>query len=112
MASKSKAPSSLRRGGREIVQCRDDNLKQLYPQLHDHLTVQVYEDGEVREVSVLSVFTKNGLWKLSLSDKNSSEVCFVSAETYDMALKTLEDSLESGRADWILREDRSKRNAR
>lgn len=78
----------------------DEKLGRLYPCVLEHLTARVYEDGGARVPCTLSIFAEDGVWKCCLNDKDTDSYCFVSGETLDGLLRSLEDGLSGGGLDW------------
>lgn len=71
-----------------------------FPLLAEHLTAVVFDDGESRQTSTISVFTGDGHWKVMLRDRAAKLVLFVSGPTFVDTLLLLEAALESPTTVW------------
>jgi hypothetical protein len=75
-------------------------LRGWVPHLHDHLTEQTWEDGKKRETSTLLVFVEGGMWKCRLNDRATKLSAWVSAESWESLIETVESSLKVGSLEW------------
>lgn len=71
-----------------------------HPTLMSYLNDVVYETGERRRTSTLTIFCEGGRMKLCLSDRDTNRTAWATGESLEDALASLELQLESGRADW------------
>ena len=79
---------------------RDELFQKQYPLLHAHLADVHYDDRAPRATSTLLVFCDNSVLRLCLNDRDNNRSVFVTGETLDDALNSLELGLASGRLDW------------
>lgn len=72
----------------------------LCPRLWEMLTETSYADGSKRQSSSLTVFCEDGVVKLMLNDRDNGRMAFVTQETFEMALATLEGKLAVEGLEW------------
>lgn len=70
------------------------------PALWEYLTLAVWEDGSVRELSTLILMVEEGRWKACLSDKANDRTAWRTADTLAGLLEALEAGLAGGGLDW------------
>jgi hypothetical protein len=68
----------------------------LYPGIVEMMTVDRYDDGEVRQLSALLLLVEGATWKGCLTDKDNSRNLWRSAATVDGLLQEIEEALQSG----------------
>lgn len=66
----------------------------------EFLSMTSWPDGAPRTVGTLTLTTEEGLWKVTLKDRDSQGVAFVTAETPDVLLKALDQGIASGKLEW------------
>jgi len=92
---------------------RDREFVKSYPALHEFLTLQAWEDGEVRVTGTLFLFVEEGMWKLCLNDRDAGCVAFVAAKTFTEVLSCAEEKYIADSLDWRLsKESRSKKKGK
>jgi len=64
------------------------------------LTDVAYDDGTPRELSTISLFVEDGMFKAALNDKDMRRSLYVTAESMLGALGALEATLLRGGGDW------------
>lgn len=71
------------------------------PALVEWLTADKWEDdGKPRETSTLTVSVVDGMWKVSLNDRDGQRSTFVTASTLGQALQALENRVAEDECDW------------
>lgn len=70
------------------------------PILWEYLQAEVYEDGQKRTPSTLTVFVEGRVVKLALNDKDVERSLYVSGETVEESLRALEKHLGLDKPDW------------
>jgi len=78
----------------------DEVLRGWLPHLHDHLTEQTWEDGKKRMTSTLLIFCEGGMWKARLNDRAVKISAWVSAESWEALLETIERGLAAESLEW------------
>lgn len=68
--------------------------------LEAHLIDVAYDDGTPRQTSTLLIFTEQGAWKACLCARDTEEVCFVTAPTFEELVERLEAGLQMEGLDW------------
>lgn len=71
-----------------------------HPALWEYLTVDAFDDGAPREVSMLLVFVEDGRFKVALQDRQEGQSLWATAESLGAALGALESHLRAGTGDW------------
>lgn len=71
-----------------------------FPTLLSYLQDDKYEDGSPRERSKLSVFIEAGHVKMALNDPAERRSCYITSDSLQDALTTLEDGLKVDGVDW------------
>jgi len=92
-------------GGEKAVQAHVESLAvtafgKKHPQLLEYLSLTVYEGGEKRQTSTLTIFVEDGFVKLCLNDRDAARTGWVAETTLEEAMKTLEGKLVSGQVEW------------
>jgi hypothetical protein len=83
----------------------DAELASRCPALHEYLTEQLTDGDIPRVTSTLQVSCEDGLWKAALTDRAQKGGSFDyklwrSGGSLLDALRSLDEALQSGRADW------------
>lgn len=89
-----------RSGGRNGVRVHDEVMGAEYPALWEYLNSTMYEDGKRRQTMRLTIFTEDGRVKACLNDPDSGSVAFVSGDTWEGLLRTIEEQLATGVMEW------------
>lgn len=71
-----------------------------YPSLWEWLADARWDDGSPRTTATLLLFVEEGRWKLCLHDRDASRTAFLSGETPEAALRSLEAALASEGLEW------------
>lgn len=71
-----------------------------YPHLFEWLVEDRWDDGTVRETGTVLLFTEAGRWKACLNDRALGRSCFLSGETPEGLLQSLDDGLGSSGLEW------------
>lgn len=80
---------------------RDGKSWEKWPLLYEHLSHCFWEDAKARTVSTLTVFCEDGAVKIALNDRENECSLFVSGDTIQACLSSLEKRLDgSSAADW------------
>lgn len=86
-------------GGSKLALADEASLKK-YPTLVEYLTTLRWEDGTDRKPSSLSIFVEDGAWKVAVNDKDLQRSLYISGETLQDALGSVEKALRGENADW------------
>lgn len=78
----------------------DSVFAKKHPLLWAMLTDTQWDDGGARDVSAISLFVEDGRWKGALNDKDLRRSAYVTADSPQAVLLTLEDGLRSNQLDW------------
>jgi hypothetical protein len=70
------------------------------PALHEMLTVTDLGDGKVRQVSTLTIFVEDGLWKGCLNERDQGLTLWSSGDSVEGTLHSLEERLMAPKVDW------------
>lgn len=73
---------------------------QTYPALWEYLSLEVHDDGTVRERSMLMCLVEDGLFKACLQDRDQGQSLWVSGTALPGALAALEAHLAAGTGEW------------
>ncbi len=71
-----------------------------HPFLAAFLSKTTYEDSSPRKTGTLLVFVDQGALKACLSDRDVSEVAFISSGSFEALLDALEQGLREGELEW------------
>lgn len=71
-----------------------------FPALAEFLSAVQWDDGKRRVPGSLTLFVEEGLIKTCLNDKDGGNVCFLTADTLEGLLGSLEKGLVEGGLDW------------
>lgn len=92
--------SSNGSGSRDVPSCSTSSYLKGLGNLMEFL-LSVSPTGDLlRQPGSLQIFVEGGMWKARLKDKQEGVYGFVSAETLDELLITVNECLESGKIDW------------
>lgn len=83
-----------------FVQARDAWFAKEFPALLEYLTVGELPGGETRQLSSLTLFVEQGIWKLCLAEKDAEVNLFGSGDSVELALANLEERLKAPNVDW------------
>lgn len=91
-------------GSGEIRAADDDEFKERYPELFEHLTATCFEGdrSQPRVTSTLLLFAQDGVWKGCLRDRADGTCCWCAAAGALAVLDILEAELRDGTAVWRL----------
>jgi len=78
----------------------DPKFASHYPALWEYLSVTRLEDGSTRKLAKLSLSVQDGRWCACFVDEDNKRLMFISGETYDQLLKSLEKHLANETAEW------------
>lgn len=78
----------------------DPIFRSRFPTIWEYMTTARYDSGESRELSTLMVLFEHGQAKCCLNDRAEHRSMWVSAESFEGALKALEASLEAETGTW------------
>lgn len=80
---------------------QQSKLASLVPAIVEMLVADKWpEDGSPRKPSTLTVSIVDGAWKLALNDRDAEASTFVTAATFEDALKALETRIQADECDW------------
>lgn len=82
------------------VQVLDPGFKSEFPEIHDYMTVEEYEDGSPRQTASLIIFYDAGALKACFNDRDTSRVVFATGGSFSGLLASLEAMLASGEVEW------------
>ncbi len=78
----------------------DSSFLKAYPALWEFVSLTAWEDGAPRKTGSLLFFLDDGRWKCCLSDKENSLVSFVSGESFQDLLRTIDKGIQADKLDW------------
>jgi len=70
------------------------------PALAEYLTLTKYPDGSDRIPSTMIVLIEAGRFKVCLSDRDLSRSLWITGDSLDSCLASLDEELQLGTADW------------
>jgi hypothetical protein len=76
------------------------------PTLLGYLSDGVWEGGEERELSTLTIFRQDGTWKAWLNDRANDRFCCVTGRTLEEIVTSMEENLAADRVEWRGSRDR------
>lgn len=79
---------------------RDGPVVRRFPALLEFLTATTWAPGEARKPGTLTLFTDEGMWKGSLNDKDAERSAFVTADSPEAVLASLERGLQEDSLSW------------
>jgi len=71
-----------------------------FASVSEYLATTKWDDGTPREPSALSFTVADGGCLVALNDKDLKQSIYTSADTFERALKLMEEALVSGKAVW------------
>lgn len=88
-------------GGRAAaaVPCDPESV-QRYPALFEFLTMTAWEDGTKRKTGKLSISVVDARWVTCIVDNEHNRMGFLSGDTFDDLLATLERKLSTDMVEW------------
>lgn len=78
----------------------EGGLEAKFPLLWEFLCRAAWDDGAPRLTGTVLVFVDGGALKARLSDRDASQVCFVSGPSWLDVLAACEGALEPGGGEW------------
>jgi len=78
----------------------DAAFKKAYPQLYEHFAAMVFDGGEKRELSKLSMFIQDGAVKAFLNEQNEGLSLCVTADSITDLFNVLEAAVGADNAEW------------
>jgi len=81
-----------------------------FPMLWDYLTTSVYDGGESRLTSSLTIFVQDGVLKACVNDRDLDRSAFFTGETMEDLLISVDDSLREDDCDWRVKRGTSPQN--
>lgn len=79
---------------------KDEVFEGFYPKLFAHLSEAVWDDGKPRKTSTLLLLVENGRWKAFLHDRDGKRGFWLSGESWEWLLESLEAGVESSSTEW------------
>lgn len=79
---------------------KDEVFEGFYPKLLSHLSETVWEDGKQRKTSTMLLMVENGRWKAFFHDRDAKRGFWVTAESWEWLLESLEAAVESSSTEW------------
>jgi hypothetical protein len=81
-------------------QVKDPEFEASYPVMFEFMTSEIYEDGQPRKPSSMTVFTSDGLFKAVLKDPDNARSMWASGDNFEELLGTMELLLDSDDSVW------------
>jgi hypothetical protein len=78
----------------------DATWAQLYPALHEYLTVTKWDDGKAREVATLMLVAESGFWKVCVNDRANARSAWFSGISVEACLLAVEDAISQDAVAW------------
>jgi len=97
MAMKRPTDNPRERAGQPVV---DEVLKGWLPELHAFLTETTWEDGKPRKTGTVMLLTEDGLWKAWIHDRDTKVSGWLSGESWEGLLESLNKAFGSGSITW------------
>jgi len=79
---------------------RDGPVVRQFPAILEFLTATAWAPGEPRKPGTLTLFTDEGCWKGSLNDKDAERSAFVTGDSPEGVLASLERGLADDTLSW------------
>lgn len=92
--------SSARSGGEAVESKGVAAMRQELPAVYEYLTLAKMPDGNERQVATLIVFIEDGRWKVCLSDRETDRTLWMSGDTLEDCLLSLDQAIQTGDANW------------
>lgn len=71
-----------------------------FPTLCEFLALDRWPDGTNRLTGTLQLFCEHGKWKVTLRDRDAKEYAFLTSDTIEELLLTVEEGLTQGNVEW------------
>lgn len=84
----------------EPVVLADPYFPGKYPLLAEHLIDETWSDGSSRETSSVTFRVEDGRFNLALNDRALKQSAYVTADSLETGLASLEKGLRGGNLDW------------
>lgn len=75
-------------------------LFSLAPLTLSYLSDCTWEDGTERELGTMTLFVKDGRWRICLNDRALDRVAYLTGDTPEDCVLSLEEQLAADRVDW------------
>lgn len=79
---------------------RDPRVEKDFPALWDLMTTTKLKDGKVRRTMTVLLFVDDGKWKACLNDRENGVTAFVSGDTAQALLMSIEEGLQGDSLEW------------
>lgn len=79
---------------------KDEVFEGFYPKLFAHLSETSWDDGKPRKPSTLLLLVENGRWKAFLHDRDGKRGFWLSGESWEWLLESLEAGVDSSSTEW------------
>lgn len=83
----------------------DQGFEESYPTLYSYLCDASYESGEPRKTATITMFCDAGYLKACVNDRDNDRSAFVTSETMEGLLDSLEACLSDAKTVWKLPRD-------
>jgi len=100
MAMKRPADNPKEVAGAKVV---DDVLKGWLPHVHEFLTELLWEDGKPRKPGTLLILAQDGLWKACIHDTDQRVSGWLSGESWEGLLESVNKGLGDNTIVWRLK---------
>jgi len=81
-------------------QCSGCPLSKRFPALVEFLTVGKWDDGAPRTTGTMLVLWEDGRWRAMLNDRNDNLTAWLSSDTLEGLLASLEAAVADGAVEW------------
>jgi hypothetical protein len=98
-----KRPSTIAGAAGDRPEC--GRLFESAPLTIEYLTNAVWEDGEERQLSTITIFRQDGAWKVWLNDRACERFVCLTGTTVEQAIASLEKQLREDTVAWRVSKD-------
>jgi len=92
--------AATEKGKAAAVKVQDNKLAKDCPALFEYLTLDAWEDGEVRQTATLLLFVEGGQFRGCVNDRENERSLWAGADTFLGLVGALEGRLIDPTADW------------
>jgi len=97
MAMKRPTDNPKEKAGSKVV---DEVLRGWLPDLHEFLTENQWDDGKARKTGTMMILTQDGVWKAWIHDTDLRVSGWVSAESWESLLETVNRGFGENSISW------------
>lgn len=87
-------------GGKQPPSKADEAWMLKHPALVEFMTLEAFDDGQLRQTTTVLLFSESGVYKACVSDRDGGRVAFVTAGGLVSLLDAVEAGLQQSSLDW------------